>query len=553
MSTLTEAGSGRRRGARRGGADLSRGDQRRARGRDGRGPDASSSWARTSTPTAACSRPTSGCPRSSRAASWPRPSARTASRASPWACPSRACGPIVEIMFADFLPTAGDAIVNQLPKYRYMSGGQFAVPVTRARHHAAAAAGFGTQHSATGESWYMAQPGMRVAAASSPGCRVRAAAGGHPRQRPGASFHEHKVLYARKGPVRRGAIAEVGKARGAARGHGRDDRGHAADGRAGARRRRARWPRRASARRSSTCAGSGRWTMRDDRGVGRARPAGWSSPRSSGTRAAGAPRSSAKLAQTRHAVEGVADARSACRTTCSSPTARRSRTRSCPSAERIAAAARASGRSVTADRGGSARPPRRPHALDRSSLHHRAHRDDRAPGAARPAVRRQRLLDGQPDARSSRACTPRTGWCREVYNGDTDDEQALVVGIIHDELAPRRHRPQRDRPRGRLAGDGAVHQQHPARPRAWRSRPSPASTPPSGTSSARRVGLPLHRLWGSVTDSLPMSVIGGYYHLDAGADRARLIAGYAERLRGREVQGRRPDARGGRRARPRRA
>ena len=27
-------------------------------------------------------------------------------------------------------PTAGDAIVNQLPKYRYMSGGQFAVPVT---------------------------------------------------------------------------------------------------------------------------------------------------------------------------------------------------------------------------------------------------------------------------------------------------------------------------------------------------------------------------------------------------------------------------------------
>ena len=36
----------------------------------------------------------------------------------------------------------------------------------------------------------------------------------------------------------------------------------------------------------------------------------------------------------------------------------------------------------------------------------------------------------------------------------------------------------------------------------------------SGMCSARRVGLPLHRLWGSVTDSLPMSVIGGYYHLD---------------------------------------
>src|SRR3954453_13907867 len=38
--------------------------------------------------------------------------------------------PVVEIMFSDFMPTAGDAVVNQLPKYRYMSGGQFAVPVT---------------------------------------------------------------------------------------------------------------------------------------------------------------------------------------------------------------------------------------------------------------------------------------------------------------------------------------------------------------------------------------------------------------------------------------
>ena len=42
--------------------------------------------------------------------------------------------PVVEIMFADFLPTAGDAIVNQLPKYRYMSGGQFSVPGHGPRH-----------------------------------------------------------------------------------------------------------------------------------------------------------------------------------------------------------------------------------------------------------------------------------------------------------------------------------------------------------------------------------------------------------------------------------
>ena len=38
--------------------------------------------------------------------------------------------PVVEIMFSDFLPTAGDAIVEELPKFRFMSGGQCALPVT---------------------------------------------------------------------------------------------------------------------------------------------------------------------------------------------------------------------------------------------------------------------------------------------------------------------------------------------------------------------------------------------------------------------------------------
>jgi acetoin:2,6-dichlorophenolindophenol oxidoreductase subunit beta len=118
--------------------------------------------------------------------------------------------PVVEIMFADFLPTAGDAIVNQLPKYRYMSGGQFAVPVT-IRSVSGALGRFGTQHSATGESWYMGLPGLRVVTASSPGSAyelLRAAI----RDDNPVLFHEHKAMYARKGPVRRGAIAEIGKA-----------------------------------------------------------------------------------------------------------------------------------------------------------------------------------------------------------------------------------------------------------------------------------------------------------------------------------------------------
>ena len=118
--------------------------------------------------------------------------------------------PVVEIMFADFLPSAGDAIVNQLPKYRYMSGGQTAVPVTL-RSISGATGRFGTQHSATGESWFMHLPGLRVVTGSSPGSAyslLRAAiADNNP-----TLFYEHKGLYGRKGPVTRGEIAPIGGA-----------------------------------------------------------------------------------------------------------------------------------------------------------------------------------------------------------------------------------------------------------------------------------------------------------------------------------------------------
>lgn len=118
--------------------------------------------------------------------------------------------PIVEFMFADFLPTAGDAIVNQLPKYRFMSGGGCAVPVTL-RVMAGGTGRFGTQHSATGESWYMALPGLRVCAASSPAgaySLLKAAV----RDPNPVIVYEHKGLYGTKGPVRQGDVAEIGRA-----------------------------------------------------------------------------------------------------------------------------------------------------------------------------------------------------------------------------------------------------------------------------------------------------------------------------------------------------
>lgn len=118
--------------------------------------------------------------------------------------------PVVEIMFADFLPTAGDAIVNQLPKYRYMSGGQTSVPVT-VRSICGGGARFGTQHSATGESWFMHLPGLRVVVASSPSAAYGLLRTAIKDPNP-VLFFEHKAMYGRKGPVQRGAFAEFGKA-----------------------------------------------------------------------------------------------------------------------------------------------------------------------------------------------------------------------------------------------------------------------------------------------------------------------------------------------------
>jgi pyruvate/2-oxoglutarate/acetoin dehydrogenase E1 component len=91
-----------------------------------------------------------------------------------------------------------------------MSGGQTAVPVT-VRVVCGATGRFGTQHSATAESWYMHLPGLRVVTASSPGSAYELLRAAIDDNNP-VLFHEHKGLYARKGLVRRGAVAEVGKA-----------------------------------------------------------------------------------------------------------------------------------------------------------------------------------------------------------------------------------------------------------------------------------------------------------------------------------------------------
>lgn len=105
------------------------------------------------------------------------------------------------------------------------------------------------------------------------------------------------------------------------------------------------------------------------------------------------------------------------------------------------------------------------------------------------------------------------GVVSEIYVGDTDDEQDVIVGIIHEELAPRIL--------GRSARDpeGAWHAMEPSSNNILRDRGLALQAIAAVDTAiwdvvGRALGLPLYRLWGATTDVLPLSVIGGYYHLD---------------------------------------
>ena len=108
------------------------------------------------------------------------------------------CGmkPVLEIMFIDFATLALDCLVNQAAKYRYMSGGQLAVPMV-VRTQAGAAGGAAAQHSQSLEAWFTHVPGLVVVAPSSPveayGLLKSAIRLGEP-----VIFIEHKRLYTMK-------------------------------------------------------------------------------------------------------------------------------------------------------------------------------------------------------------------------------------------------------------------------------------------------------------------------------------------------------------------
>ena len=107
--------------------------------------------------------------------------------------------PVAEIMFSDFYATCWDIIANEIAKSRYMSGGQFSLPLV-VRSANGGGIGFATQHSQSLENWAMCVPGLKIAAPSNPADLKGLLAAAIRSDDPVLVF-EHKALYPVKGEV----------------------------------------------------------------------------------------------------------------------------------------------------------------------------------------------------------------------------------------------------------------------------------------------------------------------------------------------------------------
>lgn len=111
------------------------------------------------------------------------------------------CGrrPIAEILFSDFLTTVMDPIVNQAAKLRFMSGGQYSVPMV-IRTPGGAGLGMAAQHSQSLEALLTGIPGLIIIAPSSPldakGLLKSAIRSSNP-----VIFFENKLLYLEVGEI----------------------------------------------------------------------------------------------------------------------------------------------------------------------------------------------------------------------------------------------------------------------------------------------------------------------------------------------------------------
>jgi pyruvate/2-oxoglutarate/acetoin dehydrogenase E1 component len=107
--------------------------------------------------------------------------------------------PVAEIMFSDFLACCWDYLANEIPKVRYMTGGQVTVPLV-VRTANGGGLGFGAQHSQAVENWALTVPGLKIVAPSNPADVVGLMASAVRSDDP-VVFFEHKGLFASRGPA----------------------------------------------------------------------------------------------------------------------------------------------------------------------------------------------------------------------------------------------------------------------------------------------------------------------------------------------------------------
>ncbi|MCH7706655.1 MAG: alpha-ketoacid dehydrogenase subunit beta [Chloroflexi bacterium] len=107
--------------------------------------------------------------------------------------------PVVEIMTINFTLVAMDQIVNHAAKIRYMSGGQFNVPLI-IRTVTGGGAQLAATHSQSLEGWFASVPGLKVVVPATPHDALGLFRSVRQEQDP-VMFIEHILLYSSKGEV----------------------------------------------------------------------------------------------------------------------------------------------------------------------------------------------------------------------------------------------------------------------------------------------------------------------------------------------------------------
>lgn len=121
--------------------------------------------------------------------------------------------PVLEIMYADFLPLSLDALINQASVFTYLWEGQVDIPFVL-RTQGGGGVGTGAQHAKSLDAMVCHIPGIKVVAPATP-ADAKGLLKSAIRDRQPVVFLEHKLLYNTRGEVPDGdeVLVPIGKAK----------------------------------------------------------------------------------------------------------------------------------------------------------------------------------------------------------------------------------------------------------------------------------------------------------------------------------------------------